>query len=148
MTRATIITDASFCHKTNTAGWAAWIRVDGIAEPIRRYGSFKEPVENSFQAEMLAAINGVWIAKQCGATEFFLQTDCMLVVNLALGEVKKRAYVAQWNAAKERAGLSRIALRAKHVRGHTQTDDARSFVNRWCDKNAKQEMRKARKALL
>lgn len=144
-TWSTVITDASFCDKSKVAGWAAWIRVDGINDPIKRYGSFRTMPQTSTDAEMLSAINGIWIAKQFGANGVLLQTDCLSVVHLIDGTTIKRKTKDRWIRYLASAGILDIDLRAKHVRGHTKVDDARSYVNRWCDRNAKMAMREARK---
>lgn len=142
--KATVITDASFCDETKAAGWAAWVRIDGQAEPIKRYGSFKIDVATSFEAEALAAINGLWIAQQCGATEVLLQTDCLTVVHIVNGITKSQKILKFWRNARNAANIRTPKIKAKHVKGHTATDDARSYVNRWCDKNAKRSMVAAR----
>lgn len=133
---ATVITDASFCHKTKKAGWAAWIRIDGISEPIKKYGSFKCHIGTSQIAEKKAALNGISIAKAHGADAVFLQTDCLSVVHLITGFTKKKRPINQWNRWKRDACVSDVKLKAKHVRGHTKVQDARSHVNRWCDEMA------------
>lgn len=133
---ATVITDASFCDKTKKAGWACWIRIDGIDHPIKRYGSFKEKVRKSTDAEQMAAVNGIFIAMKHGANAFLLQSDCMMVVHLIDGTTKSRDVIDAWNRKIARAGVLGMPIRAKHVRGHTRTRDARSYVNRWCDEKA------------
>lgn len=144
MSWATVITDASFCHKAKVAGWASWIRIDGLSCPIKRYGSFKTMPENSIEAEKMASINGMWIAKQFGADAILLQTDCLSVVHLIDGTTKQRKLKDKWTRDLASCGLLGTPIRAKHVRGHTNTDDARSFVNRWCDSKAKEAMKEAR----
>lgn len=134
--RATVITDASYCDLTKKAGWAAWIRVDGIDEPIKKYGSFKSKVKSSTDAEKMASINGIYIAKMYGATKVLVQTDCMLVVHLTNGITKKQSLVDRWSYMLSSNGLADILLEARHVRGHTTVNDARSYVNRWCDSKA------------
>ena len=133
---ATIITDASFCHKTGNAGWAAWIRIDGIDGPIRRYGSFKEKIKTSTEAEKLAAANGLFIAQKMGATGFLIQTDCMAVVHLVKGFTKKKHLNDDWAKIMLTCGVLGKPIYAKHVKGHSKTKDARSYANRWCDKMA------------
>ena len=133
---ATVITDASFCPKSKKAGWAAWIKIDGIAGPIKRYGSFKEKVKTSTEAEKLAAANGLFIAHRMGATGFLLQTDCMSVIHLVDGVTKKQRLKDDWKRIMATCGILGKPLRARHVNGHTSTKDARSHVNRWCDKMA------------
>lgn len=141
MKYATVITDASFDDRDKSAGWAAWIRIDGHDQPIKRYGSFKDDVDSSTDAEKKAALNGIAIAKSFGADQVLLQTDCMAVVHLLTGFTKKPSVISAWNCWIERAGLIGYPIRAKHVKGHTRTKDARSYVNRWCDEMANKARR-------
>jgi len=138
---ATVITDASYSDQDNKAGWAAWINIDGLSYPIKKYGSFSSDVNTSTDAEIKAALNGMWIARKYGADAILLQTDCMAVVHLIAGFTKKPNLVSDWNRKIEAAGLLGVPIRAKHVKGHTQTKDARSYVNRWCDTHANKARR-------
>lgn len=146
MTRATIITDASFCHRTKAAGWAAWVRIDGRPDPIKKYAEFRQPVESAQEAEMLAAINGLWLAAQHGATVALVQTDCLAVVHMLDGKTKRKDLIHKFNRAVGRAGVAHVQFSGRHVKGHTSTDDARSYVNRWCDNRAKTAMNGQRKS--
>lgn len=146
MTRATVITDASFCPRSRAAGWAAWIRIDGSSAPIKRYGEFKVPVANPTEAEMLAAVNGLWIAAQHGVTEALVQTDCLTVVHMLTGQTRNRKLKDAFSQALAKAGVLGLSFSGRHVRGHTDKQDARSYVNRWCDEHAKVGMRKQRRA--
>jgi len=38
-----------------------------------------------------------------------------------------------------------VIVTLRHVKAHTKVSDARSFVNRWCDKQAKKQLRESRK---
>lgn len=140
--KATVITDASFCNKSNAAGWAAWIRIDG-AVPIKAYGAFKGYIARSDIAEMKAAINGIYLARKHGATSILLQTDCLVVVHMANGQCGPKGK-SRWHRAMKAAGLTKDGITARHVKGHTTTADARSHVNRWCDENARREMARVR----
>lgn len=142
--KATVITDASFCPWTKAAGWAAWVRVDGRSKPIKRYGAFKQPVQTSRDAEMLAAINGVFIAAKEGATQILVQTDCLAVVHMFEGVTVQRAIKDAFTRAQAKAGILGMRVAAKHVRGHTTDAASRSWVNRWCDEQAGKEMRARR----
>lgn len=142
--RATVITDASFCPKTKAAGWAAWVRVDCISEPIKRYGAFRDRVASSRDAEMLAAINGVFIAAKFGATRILVQTDCLAVVHMFEGVTVKQAIKLAFTRAQEKAGILGLNVSAKHVKGHSKDPASRSWVNRWCDEQAGKEMRNYR----
>jgi ribonuclease HI len=144
--RATVITDASFCAETKASGWAAWIRIDGHPAPIKAYGSFKAPVDSATDAELLAALNGLWLAHRHGATSALLQTDCLAVVEACSHPRRQKKVREKWLAGLEHCALGGFPVAARHVRGHTRTQDARSYVNRWCDKHAKRSMREARSA--
>lgn len=145
--KATVITDASFCPRTKAAGWAAWVRVDGRREPIKRYGAFKQPVLTSRDAEMLAAINGVFIAAKEGATRVLVQTDCLAVVHMFEGVTVQKSIKDAFTRAQAQAGIFGLRVSAKHVKGHTADPASRSWVNRWCDEQAGKEMRARRAAV-
>lgn len=130
-TRATVITDASWCPNTKAGGWATWVAMN--KGRIKKAGLFKELADTPTQAELWAALNGVWFAVEAGATEVLVQTDCQGVVD----QINK----AQIPDLKYFQGMTIIA---RHVRGHTKVQDARSFVNRWCDTEARIHMRKQR----
>lgn len=135
MARATVITDASYDHKTGKAGWAAWIRIDGM-QPIKAYGAFKGRVSSSLDAEAKAAANGIALALKNGASEVLLQTDCLIVVHYINGVTKKPSALKKWRSIVRKTGIKRERLTARHVKGHSATQDARSYVNRWCDEHA------------
>lgn len=140
MTRATIITDASFCSRTKAGGWAAWIAYDGGTKG-RHSGMFRSRPPNSGIAELQAVLNGIWIAYQNGADDILVQTDCTAVVHAVRGV---GAYGKEYLAAKV-AHFPKAVVRAKHVRGHTSVADSRSWCNRWADTEAKKHMRKQRR---
>lgn len=145
--RATVITDASYCHRTKAAGWAAWIRTDG-QPPIKRYGTFKDTPSGPAQAELWASYNGLYFAHAVGATTVLLQTDCMAVVDKFNGNMSALAgsLKAKPYAELKAKGIN-LQIKAKHVKGHTKTQDARSYCNRWCDEWAKKQMRKQRRSI-
>ena len=136
---ATVITDASFCHKTKAAGWAAWIVSD--SGRILKSGNFKRRPETPFQAEYWASCNGIHLAALNGATSVLLQTDCKGVIDA----ISKNKGVI----AKIRELHPSLQIKTRHVKGHTsaknpKTKGSRYHVNRWCDEMARTEMRKQR----
>lgn len=137
--RATVITDASFCSETKAGGWAAWIAYDRGPKG-QHSGSFRSRPPNSGVAELQAALNGIWIAYQNGARDILIQTDCMAIVHAVQGS---GGYASAYRLARVEH-FPQAAVRAKHVKGHSQTSDARSWCNRWCDAQAKIHMRKQR----
>lgn len=137
--RATVITDASFCHQTKSGGWAAWVAYD-IGPKGQHSGMFRSRPENSGIAELQAALNGIWLAYQNGARDILIQTDCMSIVHAVNGT---GAYAKLYRLAKT-GHFPQAKVRAKHVQGHTQVADARSWCNRWVDARAKYWMRRQR----
>ncbi len=143
--RATVITDASYDHRFKVGGWAAWIRCDGDSGGLRRSGPLKEKVPSSTNAEVRAALNGVWLARNTfGATHILLQSDCMTVIQLSLGQVKAVDLCALWAAAFEREDMAGVQITARHVKGHGPITNARTHVNDWCDRYARSHMEKER----
>lgn len=140
---ATAITDASFCHQTRSAGWAAWIRIDGHHAAIKAAGQTKVKPLNSTFAEIYAALNGIWLAHHHGAEAVLIQTDCMTVVHLVNSRCKNVDMVRLWASGR---ALIPVAVKARHVKGHNlhKVKDARTFVNDWCDKQAYFHMEQGR----
>jgi len=148
MLYATVISDASYCSETNAGGWAVYIRIDGVGTPIKVHNMFRTLVTDSTAAEMRAALNGLWLAERNGAEAMLLQTDCLAVVNLINGNVRDSPLRKLFIDACEYACINPANVRARHVRGHTRVKDARSYVNRWCDRHARQAMRLHRQQLI
>lgn len=134
MLGATVISDASFCHKTFAAGWAVWVRVDGVSDPITQSGTFHKRPSTSTEAEMLAALNGIWLASRRGATKILVQSDAQAVVDI-INRPRSHYF---WLGVQKAIGPNLI-LRAAHVKGHTLINDSRSFCNR-CDAEARKAM--------
>lgn len=134
---ATVNCDASFCHQTRSAGWAVWISIDGGVKH-KESGTFRKRPRSSGEAEFWAMLNGVWLAvNRYGVTHVLVQGDCQ-------GALHKLPQSRELRDI--RAGVEQVvSLRTKWVKGHTTTKDARSWVNDWCDTQAKAHMRKQRK---
>lgn len=91
----------------------------------------------------MAAINGIWLAHTAGASRILLQTDCMAVIQTLSGSIYNERLRLIWEKARLRYQFGGIETR--HVKGHTQVADKRSWVNRWCDREAGKYMRAQRK---
>jgi ribonuclease HI len=146
--KATVITDASYCHTTQAGGYGAWITMDsGTQVPlrVRKGGRLKGYPSNPAHAELLAALNGMWFAYTRGARRLLLQTDNLAVVHIINGQVgpKQRSLRDEYVAA-QATHFADAVIHARHVKGHSRTQDARSFVNRWCDHEAGVHMRALR----
>lgn len=144
-----MVTDASFYQDQRRVcgGWAAWVRIDDWPMPIKGFGSFKKTPRNSSEAEVMAALNGLYIAANRGATHILIRSDCMAVEHLVNGRATKDYMVHRWRNALSAPWASGIVqLTSKHVKGHgDRTRHAAAWTNDWCDQKAKQAMRRARK---
>ena len=143
--RGTVITDASYCHVSKAAGFAAWISMDGNVR-VQKAGVIKGSPENATEAELKAALNGLWYAYAHGVRTVLLQTDCMAVVDM-VNRTKPNNHSRLTNIfnAAQAQYFPDMEMTARHVKGHTTNEDARSWCNRWCDHHAGRHMRAERK---
>lgn len=113
----------------------------------------KDPVDTSSAAELLAIVNGFFLAKLRGiiaaGDHVLLQTDCQRAIDVFEGRISTMT-------RDERAGRKRFyelkreyacTVSFRHVKGHTDRTEARYVTNNLCDKRAKEGMRLARKRL-
>jgi ribonuclease HI len=145
--RATVVCDASYDDRKQVGGWAAWVRVDGYPLPIKGFGTIRNKPRNSTEAEVMAALNGIYIAANRGATEILVRSDCMTVQQLIHKQGVKDYLQEVWDGALA-AGWARGIrhLASRHVKGHGDRNrHAAAFTNDWCDQRAKTAMRAARR---
>lgn len=146
----TIFTDASFCHETNAAAGACWSRSDNF-----KFNSVYPlvNVESSNEAEFEAALVGIQLtinspeiselikADKC---RVILVTDCDSVAREIMGSPLTHPRAIQAVRMMNAAG---VLYKVNHVKAHTSNKNARSWVNRWCDTNARSMMREIRTKL-
>jgi ribonuclease HI len=154
ITNLTVFTDASFCPFTKAGGGAFWSRY----EDLKVKESFPlTDVANPSEAELVTAVHALHRLYHYQSlresllygtkTRVVLVVDCYYV---------KRAFEGKQVVANPiiRANLESIlqakvkddwALKVNHVPAHTNNTDARTWVNSWCDREAKKHMRKERK---
>jgi ribonuclease HI len=139
----TINTDASFNPQHKLGGYAFYIVCDLFK--IQKAGMFKKPVDNSKDAEIMCignAISTLLAQPELPETTWLIiNSDClygMSDIRKSTSELAKkvnRMWAALINRTKSRHNKMR------HVKAHNGTPDARSWVNDWCDKEAKKWMR-------
>lgn len=148
--RATILTDASYCPETFVAGYGYWIASDRgkLGGGGRMQGS---SIANSTAAEMMAVANSLWIAAMhqliLPGDQVLMQTDCESAIQAF--EWRRKTYIQQEIAAckfVQSLVANGLAIRFKHVKGHSGIRDPRHIANHMCDKRAKDAMREARSA--
>lgn len=166
----TIFADASFDYRTRSGGWAAWVKA-GNQQGKYGHGVLKTDPETAMHAEMAALANGLHMAKTSGAittgSPVLLQSDCLLALQLILTlapncgnsaastgmDVTKlkvmkpgRRDIAPLQAILATQKELGLKLWVRHVKGHSKSDDARSFVNSECDRLARAAMRTEQRA--
>jgi len=170
MAMVTIIADASFCPASRAAGWAAWIKADGRDSALISGAITKIAPASSGEAEFFAVANALFKAVQDGfigpSDRVMIQSDCVAVLEAMLwgldcqesqhpdgcGLQRPRRRPSLTTGAGERAlttigGIAApldLKLFVRHVRGHT-SGGGRQWVNRACDRAARQAMEAARR---
>lgn len=132
----TVLTDASWCPDSRAAGWAAWLVCDG--NRYKQYGAFKAKCQNAGEAEIKAILNGLSLAKKhFDPVHYHVVSDCQHALRTL------PIATNQWGAKlREIVGSARVTF--AHVKAHNGTPDKRSYVNAWCDRNARKAMREIR----
>lgn len=139
----TIYTDASFNPNTGVSSWAAWIRsVHGLKKAS---GVCPSKIKDCFMAEFFSIFAGLNVASK------LWQPEGAVVVNdndqaiRCMWPWTKVPNKVQW--IKSRIDKLGIDTRTKFVKGHNGGTTVPSWVNEWCDKEAKrirvQEERKS-----
>lgn len=146
--RITINTDASLCPDTKIGGYAFWIKSDKFT--IKESGSFNQVCENSTDAEIKCIINAiVRLTSNCRNINYdyilVINTDSLGAISWIKNKNKSLGITAEFylDELKKKTRCKDVSLR--HVKGHSNKKDSRSWVNRWCDEMAGQEMKKQRK---
>lgn len=146
----TINTDASFNRDHRVGGYAFWAVSNAFR--ITKSGSFRAKCTDSTDCEIKCIINALMtVLHGCqGVTKVIVNTDSMNAIHILTndkpsqirwaGGVKKNskyrvAYHKVLHGAK-----SRPVIEFRHVKAHSDNTDARSWVNDWCDREAKKAM--------
>ena len=148
----TINTDASFHPEKKVGGYAFYIICDFFK--ITKSAKFKANPKNSLQAELWCIANAIAILlKQpdLPATPLIvINTDCLYgierVKRKSLDEDGKTIFFLLKKLKKATSNDSKCIFTKhefRHVKAHNGAPDKRSWVNEWCDANAKIQMREA-----
>lgn len=141
----TINTDASFHHKYNVGAFAFWAVSDEFK--ITKAGYFRDECRNPTECESKAIINAVKVvlSSNKNITKIIFNTDSLnsksIFENnrsninrygLHFGKNLRKRFKKIVNSYHRN-----IQVEFRHVKAHSGVNDARSYVNEWCDKNAK-----------
>lgn len=137
----TINTDASYSHQKGVGGYAFYIVCDLFK--IQKSGSFKHNPKSALFAEMQCIANALHtLLAQQELPKFNL-----LVINCdCLPAFEHISFNSKFEVGKMifmQLKFLRCRYEFRHVKAHNGIPDSRSWVNDWCDKEAKKMMRKA-----
>jgi ribonuclease HI len=137
----TINSDASVDAKTLTAAYAYYIRGEDLFR--RASGILALKTKHTGVAELLAirlAITRVMeFDHDPHDVTLHINTDSMWAINALLGGKVKATEWALVKAVQHM--LKGYELIPRHVKAHKHTNDARHWVNDWCDNAAKTALR-------
>lgn len=141
----TINTDASFHPDHGVGGYAFYIVCDLFK--IQKGGYFKKDPATAEEAEIMCIGNAIsTLMAQPELPEcnyLIINNDCTWGHNRILKRqtgLAKRVYRLNGELIKK---LGKPKFEFRYVKAHNGTPDARSYVNDWCDREAKRFMRRA-----
>lgn len=142
----TINTDASWHPQDKVGGYAFWIVCDLFI--IKKSGRFKTKPRCSTTAELMCIGNAfatLLAQKELPQCRFLvINTDSKNGIHQIKYQTTKtgKEVFKLWNRLKSR--LQPYKSEFRHVKAHSGKKDGRSFVNEWCDEQAKIMMRRWR----
>lgn len=147
----TINTDASYSFEHKKAAFAFWITSN--LGRIQYSGVIQREVDSSVQAELMAIINAVHtLAKMRydNVTSIIINSDSLHSLE-ALHDFysktkrkktsKLKDLVEHFFTCLNNSSLKGVKLSFRHVKAHSDTDSKRTWVNEWCDLEAKRWLR-------
>lgn len=144
---AHIYTDASFCDRSRAAGFGAYIRLD---EKEYLCSDFLFGCRKSIEAEIYAAYNGLYLAKQLGAQKCHLYMDNDILIRTMNNLLVKNKAKRRYEPYKKILRSLRLSVDYQKVDAHTKGRHkfgSHEFYNDVCDKKARHRMRKLRALL-
>lgn len=144
----TVTTDASYSTRIKRGTYAFQIRSDHGC--VQKFGPLKGEVVCNVEAELKAIGNA--LAKLCKLNQ--LQPDDQIIINTdcfaAIKAIRNQGTPNGSKRLKEHARkifkylvlVQKVKHEFRHVKAHTAVQDKRSYVNRWCDMKAGEEMDK------
>lgn len=131
----TLISDASFCPQTNSAGFGSWV----VSNRARKsYGSMIRDANNSGVAEAMGICNalayairdgnirkGDYVLIQCDAT------DGIAIVEGTSVDKPERVKVRTW--FRDTVQELKLTIEFRHVKGHSKQDGNKFKAQNKCD---------------
>ena len=131
--RVTLYSDASF--KDGKGTWAVYLRSQ--LGSVSKSGRCPETITDNNEAELYAVLAGIHLARHIWpSTEgFYVRSDSMVVCRLNEGKKSRREGINRLAEAIKAIGLP---LSIKHVKGHQGGKETAAYLNRHCDRLARQ----------
>lgn len=143
----TINTDASFCPFEKVGGYAYWIKGPNLS--IKNSGVFKIKLPNSQDAEIKAVANALSsilkLKSLPTADVLIINTDCYGSIEQIKNQSTEISILINDKIEKIKQVTGAKTLILRHVKAHVKIIDKKTYVNDWCDKEAKKHMKGARK---
>lgn len=148
----TVNTDASFSRVHEIGTFAFWIVCNEFK--ILKSGILRKKVFRPEMAEFKCIINALHILFNedlSMVNKVIINTDCLNVIHIM---TNNKMAISQYRLNNWGNGMMVIVMdmckkkgfdfkkiEMRHVKSHTGIGDARSYVNEWCDKEAKRMLR-------
>lgn len=142
----TVNTDASFHPNYKTAGYAFYIICDFFK--IQKGGNFKRKITSAKMAETFCignALATLLAQKELPSTMLIIvNCDCKFAMHEIQNRTSQSGTLVASYAKKLKKRMPRgCVVDYRYVKAHNGSPDSRSWVNEWCDTEAKKWQRKA-----
>lgn len=147
--RVTVIADASYDSRYKVGGYGYWIASERGKRPGG--GPLRGEIFSSHVAEMMAICRAVHDGVKQKLIQpgdnVLIQTDCIGAIASLNRAVKSKAVTLPaeeklvCEVFYELRNKHKLEVRFRHVKGHTNNEEARFAANRACDARAKAGMR-------
>jgi ribonuclease HI len=148
----TINTDASFSKRHHRGSFAFWISCN--QGKFSQSGMFKNKVDNPTTAEMRCIYNAFFFANkrnlQKDIKRVIVNTDSYNSIHIFRLDERSMKKFSLYNQDNIRMSkklkkltdlhFNECQIDFRHVKAHKHTDNARHFVNDWCDTECKKHM--------
>ena len=141
----TINTDASWCPQTKVGAYAFWVRSDKFL--LKKSGVFRKRCSNPSDAEVKCIINATKLTmrQDRGIKKIIINTDSKLAITVLTGGLVKPSVILRWRPLykmfKNITHKRGVEVEFRWVKAHSHTGEARNWVNAWCDKEARKQLR-------
>ncbi len=144
----TINTDASFHPSLKYGAYAFWAICDDFK--ITKSGVFRKKCVDPTDAEAKCIINALTVILKAhkGITKIIINTDSLNAIAFL---TKDKNHIRRYGLSNSKLRqfqqylsylpIGKIQIEYRHVKAHSGVDDRRSYVNEWCDAEAKRQLR-------